>query len=91
MKVLSKDQALGALICTFCAAMAIAYIFALFWSALESTRFWLVTIPVLAAFTAILGIGAWIGWTIATTSPPKLIEETQPEQTEKESTRIVDK
>jgi len=46
---------------------------------------------VLVAFTAILGIGAWIGWTIATTSPPKLIEETQPEQTEEESTRFVDK
>ena len=88
---MSKDQALGALICTFCAVMAIAYIFAVFWPALESTRFWLVTIPVLVAFTAILGIGAWIGWTVATTSPPKLIEETQPEQTEEESTRFVDK
>jgi predicted DNA-binding transcriptional regulator len=27
------------------------------------------------AFIAIMGIGAWIGWTMATTQPPKPIEE----------------
>jgi predicted DNA-binding transcriptional regulator len=27
------------------------------------------------AFVAILAIGAWIGWTMATTPPPKPIEE----------------
>jgi len=47
--------------------------------------------PVLAAFIAVLGIGAWIGWTMATTPPPKPIEEIKPEQTEGESTRFVDK
>jgi len=76
----SKDQAVGALICTLCVVIAAAYTIALFWPALEAIRLWLVAIPVLIAFMAILGIGAWIGWTMATTSPPKPIEETQPEQ-----------
>ena len=40
---------------------------------------WLVAIPVLIAFIAILGIGAWIGWTMATTPPPKPIEEIETE------------
>jgi predicted DNA-binding transcriptional regulator len=83
---LSKDQVLGTLICTVCAALATAYIFALFWPALEAIRLWLVAIPVLVAFVAVLGIGAWIGWVMVTTPPPRPIEETQPEQTEKERT-----
>jgi len=85
--IVSKDQALGALICTVCVALATAYTVALFWPALEALRLWLVAVPVLIAFIAILGIGAWIGWTMATTPPPKPIEEIQPE----ESTRFADK
>ena len=40
-----------------------------------SVQFWLIAIPVFVAFIAILFIGAWIGWTMATTPPPKPIEE----------------
>ena len=43
-------------------------------------RYWLVAIPVLIAFVAILAIGAWIGWTMATTPPPKPIEEFEVEE-----------
>jgi len=75
----SKDQALGTLICVVCVALATAYTTALFWPALEAIRLWLVAIPVLIAFIAILGIGAWIGWTMATTPPPKPIEEIRAE------------
>ncbi|HUT16971.1 MAG TPA: hypothetical protein VMW84_01585, partial [Acidobacteriota bacterium] len=32
-------------------------------------------VPVFVAFVAVLFIGAWIGWTMATTPPPKPIEE----------------
>ncbi|MFB0501367.1 MAG: hypothetical protein ACETVP_02745 [Candidatus Bathyarchaeia archaeon] len=39
-------------------ATAIAYTVALLWPALETIRLWLVAIPVLIAFIAILGIGA---------------------------------
>ena len=76
----SRDQAVGGLICTVCVVIAIAYIVALFWPALEAIRLWLVAIPVLIAFIAILGIGAWIGWTMATTPPPQPIEEIQIEE-----------
>jgi hypothetical protein len=30
-------------------------------------RFWTIAVPVFVAFVAMLGIGAWIGWTMATT------------------------
>jgi len=73
----SKDQALGALICTVCVAVATAYTVALFWPALEAIRLWLIAIPVLIAFIAVLSIGAWIGWTMATIPPPEPIEETK--------------
>jgi len=77
-----KDQAIGAVIATACVTIAVVYIGALFWPTLEAIRLWLVAIPVLVAFVAVLGIGAWIGWTMATTPPPKPIEETQAEPTE---------
>jgi predicted DNA-binding transcriptional regulator len=38
-------------------------------------QFWLIATPVLIGFIAILAIGAWIGYTMATTPPPKPIEE----------------
>lgn len=79
--MVSKDQALGAFICTVCVVIATAYAVALFWPALEAIRLWLVAIPVFIAFMVVLGIGTWIGWTMATTPPPKPIEETQLEQT----------
>jgi predicted DNA-binding transcriptional regulator len=45
-------------------------------------RFWTIAVPVFVAFIAILGIGAWIGWTMATTPPPKPIEEIKSEEEE---------
>jgi len=86
---LSKDQAIGAFICIVCVALAITYAIALFWPTLEAIRLWLVAVPVFVAFVAILGIGAWIGWTMATTPPPKPMEDLQPEQ--KEETRSTNK
>ncbi len=92
----SKDQAIGAVICLVCVVVAIGYIIALFfpefamdilvslgWKTLTDRmmfQLWLVAIPVLVAFVAILGIGAWIGWTMATTPPPKPIEEIEAEE-----------
>jgi predicted DNA-binding transcriptional regulator len=83
---MGKDQALGALIFLVCAVLIVGYVGLLFlydpyiiqWlnlGAATDIRYWLVAVPVLAAFVAILLIGAWIGWTIATTLPPKSIEE----------------
>jgi len=41
---------------------------------------WLVGVPVYMALVAVLVIGAWIGWTMATTPPPKPIEEIETEE-----------
>jgi hypothetical protein len=95
----SKDQAIGGVICLVCVLVAIFYVAALFFyepiiswlpwlnvGSLESVRYWLIAVPVLVAFVAILAIGAWIGWTMATTPPPKPIEEitTEIEETKTE-------
>jgi len=82
--MVNKDQTIGGLICIVCIAIAIAYTTAIFWPALEAIRLWLIGIPVFIAFIAVLGIGAWIGWTMATTPPPKPLEEIPLKQTEEE-------
>ena len=90
----SKDQAIGGVICLVCVLVAVLYVVALFfydpyiksWLNIGSAadvRYWLVAVPVLVAFVAILAIGAWIGWTMATTPPPKPIEEITTEMEEK--------
>jgi hypothetical protein len=87
-KPLSKDQAIGGIIFLACVIIGILYTAGLFYfgSPLDwSIQFWLIAIPVFLAFVAILGIGAWIGWTMATTPPPKPIEEIASEIEEKHS------
>jgi len=49
----------------------------------NDARLYAVLVPVFIAFIAILLIGAWIGWTMATTPPPKPIEEITTEIEEK--------
>jgi len=44
-----------------------------------TVQFWSVAIPVFIAFIAMMAIGAWIGWTMATTPPPKPIKEIETE------------
>jgi predicted DNA-binding transcriptional regulator len=84
--MVSKDQAIGGAILLVCVLVAVFYIIAVFlpnWiidplglNMSENTfRLWVVAIPVFIAFVAIMFIGAWIGWTMATTPPPKPIEE----------------
>jgi hypothetical protein len=82
---LSKDQTIGGIIFIACLIIAISYAATLFipgWlgmlglkAAEADVRFWVVAVPVFVAFVAIMVIGAWIGWTMATTPPPKPIEE----------------
>lgn len=95
---MSKDQAIGAVIVAVCVIVALAFIGLLFLydpyissiinlGAAADVHYWLIATPVAVAFVAILAIGAWIGWTMATTPPPKPIEEitTESTQTETES------
>ena len=94
--MVSKDQAIGALIFLVCAVVAIGYVVVLVypgvvryvlpgvpWSDM-GIRFWAVAVVVLIAFLAVMFIGAWIGWTMATTPPPKPIEEIEEELKEEE-------
>lgn len=90
--MVSKDQGIGGLIFIVCVVIAIGYIVTLFGyeaivkpfidvgTTTARVQFWLIAIPVLVAFIVVLGIGAWIGWTMATTPPPKPIEEFEAEE-----------
>jgi len=86
---MSKDQAIGGAIFIVCLLVAVFYVVTLFLPELfidvignvgltttvADVKFWIIAVPVFVAFVAILFIGAWIGWTMATTPPPKPIEE----------------
>ena len=94
----SKDQAIGGLIFIVCVIVAIGYFIALAFTpqvidfldwGWNSETIWharvaLVAIPMAIALIAVLGIGAWIGWTMATTPPPKPIEEIEAEEKKEE-------
>jgi predicted DNA-binding transcriptional regulator len=91
---MSKDQAIGGAILAVCVIIAIGYTILIIqpnWitGPLDmnitdnDARLYAVVIPVFIAFIAILLIGAWIGWTMATTPPPKPIEEITTEIEEK--------
>ena len=77
----SKDQAMGAGILAVAVVLIIVYLYWLFgpyteWPLLGfSIRIWALIIPVLILVLAVLGIAAWIGYTMATTPPPKPLEE----------------
>jgi hypothetical protein len=91
--MVSKDQAIGGVICLVCVVVAIFYVVTLFYpqwlsavgliSDTSGVQFWVVAVPVFVAFVAVMAIGAWIGWTMATTPPPKPIEEITTEMEEK--------
>jgi len=95
--MVSKDQAIGGLIFIVCVIVAIGYVITLFVPTVlpgvgsESelyARLWLVAIPVLIAFLVVLFIGAWIGWTMATTPPPKPLEEIEAEAEEEKVAEV---
>jgi len=95
--MVGKDQAIGGIIFTVCLIMGILYTFGLFYFGDPFApsgwpiQFWLVAIPVFLAFIAIMAIGAWIGWTMATTPPPKPIEEITSEMEEKPEEKAEEK
>ena len=79
-KFMGKDQAIGGAILAVCVIVVIGYLVLVIdpgifgWNA-TTVRLDAVLVLVSVAFIAILAIGAWIGWTMATTPPPKPIEE----------------
>jgi len=87
-KMVSKDQGIGGAILAVCVIIIIGYLIlvvdpGLFSLDSSTVRLDAVLVLVSIAFIAILAIGAWIGWTMATTPPPKPIEEITTEIAEK--------
>jgi predicted DNA-binding transcriptional regulator len=94
---MGKDQTIGGIIFIICLAIAFLYILTLFYPqwletfgiSVDATtwisyvQFWVIAVPVFIAFIAIMGIRMWMGWTMATTPPPKPIEEITSEIEEK--------
>ena len=87
--MVSKDQGIGGAILIVCVIVAIGYVILVtvpqqvFGLNGTTVRLDSVLVLVSIAFIAILAIGAWIGWTMATTPPPKPIEEITTEIEEK--------
>jgi len=86
--MVSKDQGIGWAILVVCVIVVVGYLVlvvdpGLFNLEANNVRLDAVLILVSIAFIAILAIGAWIGWTMATTPPPKPIEEITTEIEEK--------
>jgi len=87
--MVSKDQGIGGIIFIICAIIAISYVVTFLYPTWLETfgismpatawvpevQFWVIAVPVFIAFIAVMGIGMWIGWTMATTPPPRPIEE----------------
>jgi predicted DNA-binding transcriptional regulator len=89
---MGKDQAIGGAILAVCIIVVVGYLVLIIAPGLfnvnaSDARLDVVLLLVSAAFIAILGIGAWIGFTMATTPPPKPIEEITAEATPEEKTQ----
>ncbi|PLJ76911.1 transcriptional regulator [Infirmifilum sp. SLHALR2] len=73
---MSRDQLVGAILLVASIAVILAYAWLVFltpWSRL------VVQITLFLAVAGVFGILAWIGYTLATTPPPKPIEEIEKE------------
>ncbi len=80
--MVSQDQTIGWLIFAACVIVALGYSAALLFY--PHFQLLLIAIPVYIAFIVVLAIGAWIGWTMATTPPPKPIMDFEAEETVEE-------
>ena len=83
-----SDKSLGSIIFAIGLIGSILYTLWLFWPAESSNILfyvptnptigrWAVVLPLFFAVIGIFAIGMWVGWTMAVTPPPVLIEEEQ--------------
>jgi predicted DNA-binding transcriptional regulator len=78
---MSKDQFIGVVVLVLCVAGILVY-GCLVFDVLPGWSLLVLKLTGFIAILGILGIGAWIGWTMATTPPPKPIEELEIEASE---------
>jgi len=84
---MSRDQVVGAGILLISAVIIIAYLYLVF---LTEFSVLLLKITGAVAVVGVFGILGWIGYTLATTPPPKPIEEIEKE-IEEETKKIEEK
>ncbi len=84
-----SDRSLGTLIFVASIAGAIVYVLWLFWPAADTDLLfyapglrlrWAIVLPMLVAVLGVFFIITWIGWTMAMTPPPTVVEETRSEE-----------
>ncbi len=74
--MVSKDKAIGGLLLIVSVIVIIVYGYILFFTKYDIL---LLKITGLVAVIAVFGVLAWIGYTLATTPPPKPLEELEKE------------
>jgi len=72
---MSRDQAIGALLMTGSIIGILLYAYLL----ISPFSYLIIQLTAFVAVAGVLGILAWIGYTLATTPPPKPIEEIEKE------------
>ena len=80
---MSKDQVAGTLILLFSLVLLGLYGYMIY---IPDLRIWATVIVTTVAAIGVLGVMAWIGWTMATTPSPTPFEDIPNETSEKAST-----
>jgi predicted DNA-binding transcriptional regulator len=82
---MNKDNVIGAAILIASIAVIAVYIWLTFFPPLTGLDLFILKLTGSVAVAAVFGILAWIGYTLATTPPPKPIEEIEKETEQEKS------
>lgn len=76
---MSRDQAIGLLLLGVSVIIIIAYIWLVFFPPMHGADIFILKLTGSIAIAGVFAILGWIGYTLATTPPPKPIEEIEKE------------
>jgi len=76
---MNKDNVIGSVILVASIAVIAVYVWLIFFPPLAGVDLFLLKLTGSVAVAGVFGILAWIGYTLATTPPPKPIEEIEKE------------
>ncbi|MEM4521495.1 MAG: transcriptional regulator [Candidatus Bathyarchaeia archaeon] len=76
---MSRDQAIGLLLLGVSVIIIIAYIWLVFFPPMHGVDIFILKLTGSIAIAGVFAILGWIGYTLATTPPPKPIEEIEKE------------